>query len=129
MKFLINECLSPTLAEIARNRGFTESMHVNWLGLRSRQDWTLVRRAVDDGYVLVTNNRTDFTSLIDREPRHPGLVCINIAAGHMSLCVQQKLFDYAMAQITDNDLTDQIVEITLTDDSTVRYDRFPSDPA
>ena len=104
-------------------------MHVNWLGLRSRQDWTLVRRAVDDGYVLVTNNSTDFTSLIDREPRHPGLICINIAAGHMSLGVQQRLFHYAMAQITGTDLTSQVIEITLTDDSTVRFDRFPSGPA
>ena len=127
--FLIDECLSPTLAEMAHNHGFPESMHVNWLGLRSRQDWTLVQRAVDDGYVLVTNNSTDFTSLVDREPRHPGLVCINIAASHMSLGVQQRLFEYAIAQVTGTDLTGQVVEITLTDDSTVRFDRFPSGSA
>ena len=54
MKFLIDECLSPTLAAIARDRGYPESMHVTWLGLRARQDWALVRRAVADGYVLVT---------------------------------------------------------------------------
>ena len=54
MKFLIDECLSPTLAVMARRCGFPESTHVTWIGLRSRQDWTLIRRAVDDGYVLVT---------------------------------------------------------------------------
>lgn len=44
MKLLIDECLSPTLAAMARERGFPESTHVTWLGLRSRQDWALVRR-------------------------------------------------------------------------------------
>ena len=89
MKFLIDECLSPKLATIARTRGFPESTHVTWLGLRSRQDWALVRRAIDDGYVLVTNDRADFTSLMEREPVHSGLVCVNMAHGLMSLAVQQ----------------------------------------
>ena len=56
MKFLIDECRSPTLAAMARECGFHESTHVTWVGLRSRQDWALVRRAVEDGYVLVTPN-------------------------------------------------------------------------
>ncbi len=68
MKFLIDECLSPSLAVIARERGYPLSTHVTWLGLRARQDWALVRRAVADGYVLVTNDRADFTPLMEREP-------------------------------------------------------------
>jgi predicted nuclease of predicted toxin-antitoxin system len=72
MKFLIDECLSPTLVWLAHDRGFGESTHVNWLGLRSRKDWSLLRRAVDAGYVLVTNNTTDFTPLVSREMVHPG---------------------------------------------------------
>ncbi len=68
MKFLIDECLSPDLVAIARDRGFSLSTHVTWLGLRSKKrDWTIVRRAIEDGYVLVTNNTTDFTSLAGRE--------------------------------------------------------------
>ena len=73
MKFLIDECLSPSLTMMARARGFPESMHTTWLGLQSLQDWALVRRAIDEGYVTVTNNRApDFTALIGREPHHPG---------------------------------------------------------
>ena len=68
MKFLIDECLSPTLATIARKRGFPQSTHVSWLGLSSRiaeieiqilqidarrveeaKDWLLVRRAIRTG--------------------------------------------------------------------------------
>ena len=128
MKFLIDECLSPKLATIARTRGFPESTHITWLGLRSRQDWALVRRAVDDGYVLVTNDRADFTSLMEREPVHPGLVCVNMAHGLMSLAVQQALFEYALGRIADDDLAGQVLEVTLTADRTVRVDRYPPVP-
>ena len=129
MKFLIDECLSPTLATIARTRGFPESTHVTWLGLRSRQDWAIVRRAVDDGYVLVTNDRADFTSLMEREPVHPGLICLNMAHGLMSLIVQQALFAHALGRVADDDLAGQVLEITLTSGRTVRVDRYPSVPA
>lgn len=124
MKFLIDECLSPTLATIARTQGFPESTHVTWIGLRSQKDWNLVRRAVDDGYVLVTNDRTDFTSLMEREPVHPGLVCVNVAPELMSLAVQQVLFEHALERIADDDLAGQVLEVTLTADRTLRVDWY-----
>ena len=96
MKFLIDECLSPELVAIARARGHGESMHVTWLGMRSRKDWLIVRRAIADGYVLVTNNTTDFRALLGREEVHAGLICINVAPGLMSLDVQQRLFALAL---------------------------------
>lgn len=67
MKLLIDECLSPALVALARTRGLHESTHVTWLGMRSKKDWAIVRRAVRDGYVLVTNNTADFTALCERE--------------------------------------------------------------
>ena len=129
MKFLIDECLSPTLAVKARRCGFPESTHVTWIGLRSRQDWTLVRRAVDEGYVLVTHNSVDFTAMMEREPHHPGLVCMNVAHGLMSLDVQQRLFEHAMTHIADVDLSGQVLEVTLTAERKVRFDRYPSGTA
>lgn len=129
MKFLIDECLSPTLAAMARECGFPESTHVTWIGLRSRRDWALVRRAVEDGYVLVTHNSADFSALMERETRHPGLICMNVAHGLMSLEVQQRLLEHAMTQIAGVDLSGQIVEITLTAERKVRLDRYPSGAA
>lgn len=58
MKFLIDECLSPELVAIARAHGHGEFTHITWLGMRSRKDWSIVRRAVTDGYVLATIRRT-----------------------------------------------------------------------
>ena len=124
MKFLIDECLSPSLATMARKRGFPESTHVNWLGLRSRKDWLLVRRAIRDGYVLVTNDMIDFTSLMERERGHPGLVCINVAHGLMSIEVQTRLFELALDQLAEVDLEGQILEVTLSADLVVRVARY-----
>ena len=129
MKFLIDECLSPSLATIARGRGFPESTHVTWIGLRSRQDWALAQRAIEDRYVLVTHDRADFTSLMEREPFHPGLVCMNVAHGQMSLGVQQALFEQALEHVGDSDLGGLVVEITLRADRTVRVASYPSGPA
>ncbi len=129
MKFLIDECLSPSLAAMARACGYPESTHVAWLGLRSRQDWALVRRGVEDGYTTVTNNSADFTALMERDPAHPGLVCIDVAHGLMRLDVRQRLFGYALAQIADTDLTGRIVRVALTADRTVQFELHSPDAA
>ena len=50
VKFLIDECLSPALAALARQRGYLEPTHVTWLGMASRKDRTVAQRAVDDGF-------------------------------------------------------------------------------
>ena len=96
MKFLIDECLSPELVALARARGFHQSTHVTWLGMRSRRDWAIVRRAIEEGFVLVTNNTVDFRALYVREEIHAGLVCLNVAPGLMRLEVQRLLFLLAL---------------------------------
>ena len=124
MKFLIDECLSPTLVRLAHDRGFGETTHVNWLGLRSRKDWSLLRRAIDAGYVPVTNNTTDFTPLVSRETVHPGLVCLNVAAGLMSLDVQRRLFTLALDHLGEAEPVNEVIQVTLLANRTVRLDRY-----
>ena len=122
MKFLIDECLSPKLAEIARDRDFVLSTHVNWLGLQSEEDWIIVQRAVDESYVIVTNNKTDFMDLVGRQDIHAGLVCLN-APGLMSLKVQQDLFEFALGQLDDEPVND-VLDITLTPELEIKCDRY-----
>ena len=124
MKFLVDECLSPDLVAIARDRGFALSTHVTWLGLRSKKDWIIVRRAVKDSYVLVTNDTADFTSLVGREEVHPGLICLNVMPGHMSLKVQRVLFEIALDQLAGDEPVNEVIGITLTADRKVRIDRY-----
>ena len=86
----------------------------------------MVRRAIDEGYVLVTNNRTDFTSLMRSEPHHPGLLCLNLAHGLMRLEAQKELFRYALLVIGDTDLEAQFLEITLDPNQTISTERYSS---
>ena len=117
MKFLVDECLSPGLVALARKRGHGESTHVTWLGLRSSKDWAIVRRAIDDGYVLVTNNTTDFRSLLRREKVHAGLVGLNVAPG-------LRLFALALDRLGDSEPMNELLEITLMENKSIRIERY-----
>jgi predicted nuclease of predicted toxin-antitoxin system len=123
VKFLIDECLSPELVGDARAHGHMESTHVTWLGIGGRRDWLIVRRAVDNGYVLVTNNTEDFTALLAREELHAGLVCLNAAPGLMSLAIQQRLFALALERLPDEPIN-EVLEITLKADRSILIDRY-----
>ncbi len=106
-------------------RGHGESTHVTWLGMRSRKDWSIVRRAVADGYyVLVTNNATDFRALLGREEVHAGLVCINMAANVMSLEVQRRLFALALDRLGGREPINELLEITLDERRVVHVERY-----
>lgn len=124
MKFLIDECLSPELVAIAKARGFQESTHVTWLGMRSRKDWVIVRRAADEGFVLVTNNTVDFTALYEREAIHAGLVCLNVTPGLMRLDVQKSLFALALDRLGAAEPVNEALEISLTADGAVLVERY-----
>jgi predicted nuclease of predicted toxin-antitoxin system len=129
VKFLIDECLSPELVRIAHERGHGESTHITWLGLRSRKDRSIVRRAVDAGYVLVTNDTFDFTSLISRESIHPGLVCLDVAPGLMSLEIQRRLFALALDHLGDAEPINEVLQVTLLKDQSIRIDRYDLPPS
>ncbi|MCY4500420.1 MAG: DUF5615 family PIN-like protein [Alphaproteobacteria bacterium] len=125
MKFLIDECLSPNLADIALDRGFPHSAHVNGIQLGSRPDSVLVRHAIDADYVLVTNNSADFTELMRHEPHHPGLICIDVVPGLMNLSMQERLFELVLAKVTGQDLRGKIVEIRHTASGKDRFSIYP----
>ena len=66
--------------------------------------------------MLVTNDRTDFTTLVQREPRHPSLVCITVAHGLMSFDVQTRLFEHALVRLEGQDIAGRVLEIALRAD-------------
>ena len=122
MKFLVDECLSQQLTAMARDRGYTNSSHVHWLGLGGIQDWNLIRRAVEEDWTLVTKNSYDFRGragspgepgLYASQAIHAGLVCLNGPPG-MNLALQEELFDIALSEIAarGDDLVNQVLEVT-----------------
>ena len=124
MKFLIDECLSPELATMARQRGHPDSTHVTWTGLRSRPDHAIARRAVDGDFVLVTHNTVDFRPIYAREGLHVGFVGFNVAPGLMSLDLQRRLFAFALSLIEPNELINEALEVTVTLDRAVEHARY-----
>jgi hypothetical protein len=80
-RFLIDENLSVELPAIAHAAGF-EAQHVNQLGLRARGDPVLMRRILDENWMLVTNNWREFLARYRaRAPLHEGLVLLVAASG------------------------------------------------
>ena len=75
MKFLVDECLSPALVTTANEHGF-EAHHVAHRGWDGLKDGQLLKRMMDEEFILVTNNRDDFVELVSGVELHPGLVVI-----------------------------------------------------
>ena len=56
MKFLIDECLSPKLVEVARERDY-EASHIVWIGMQCWKDWELKRVILDGDWTFVTKKQ------------------------------------------------------------------------
>ena len=109
MKFLIDECLHTSLVTVAHDAGHV-CEHVNFLGLGGYKDWQLMAKIRGEDYTLVTNNRTDFTSLYAKEELHAGLVIIlpNVTPSR-----QRELFRASLSHIGNRDLTNAVLEVDL----------------
>src|ERR1700704_771775 len=136
MKLLIDECLSAELAKLAQSRGHGNSSHVVWLKKSGWKDWSLKRLILDGDWTFVTKNSIDFRGPSSRRGSkgqysdvalHAGLICLNGPEG-MDLDLQLELFELALDEIGDGDLTNQVLEITLEDQTEIRVLRYALPP-
>lgn len=133
MKFLIDECLSPKLAELARRRGYGESSHIVWLGRAGAKDWDLIPFIIDGDWTFVTRNAIDFRGTASQAGKkgqyarvglHAGLICLNGPDG-MPRDLQLELFEQALLELgVQSDLVNQVLEISLEDDGHLRAVRY-----
>ena len=127
MKFLIDECLSLALVQIAIDSGHGESSHVAWLGRAGRKDWDLIRFIVAGDWTFVTRNSRDFRGkrgLHGKQAVHAGLVCLNAVDG-MDLDLQSQLFELALDELAEPaDLVNQALEITLLESGEIEIARY-----
>jgi len=75
VKFLIDECLTTFLVAVAENKGFA-AVSAPHFGMAGWQDRTIAKAALDQDFVLVTNNRRDFLKLYRAFDIHPGMIII-----------------------------------------------------
>lgn len=111
--FLIDECLSPDLAEAARGRGF-HALHVNWANLRRKSDRHVALYALDRNLILVTNNTVDFENIYRAKEIHPGLIFIECEADRvLTREMQVRLFELAMDEIIDDEPVNEALLVEL----------------
>jgi hypothetical protein len=122
-KFLIDECLTPALALLARERGFVESSHVTWLGKNGWKDWQLKDFILEQDWTFVTRNSVDFRGPADSPdsqgqytgvPIHAGLICIN-GPDRMDARVEEELFGVVLDVIGSAGIVNEVIEITLAE--------------
>ena len=131
MKYLIDECLSPSLVHIAKDEGF-DSAHVNHRGLRGKPDHVIMKYILDGDWTFMTNNADDFRpppgSPSERPcyvgvDVHAGLICLNIPVmpdkmpEGGGIPIQERYFKDALDGLTDilPDLTNKILEVDPVD--------------
>jgi predicted nuclease of predicted toxin-antitoxin system len=95
VRFLIDECLSVDLVDVAGQAGH-EAHHVAHVGKAGWKDWNVLRYARDGDFVFVTNNASDFRRLYAAEPLHAGLVILLPTVGRD---LQKKLFRAAVEEL------------------------------
>ena len=120
-KFLIDECLSPALALLAREQGFVESSHVTWLGKSGWKDWELRAFILEQDWTFVTRNSVDFRGPADQPGSHgqyadvllhAGLVCIN-GPDRMTAEIETELFAVVLEAIGTTEIVNEVIEINL----------------
>ena len=74
-KLLIYECLHPGLVALAKERGIVAEFGPH-IGKSGWQDHNLVPFAVENDYIIVTNNRRDFLKLYMQHNLHGGLIIL-----------------------------------------------------
>ncbi|HZL68205.1 MAG TPA: hypothetical protein VFC29_12845 [Candidatus Limnocylindrales bacterium] len=127
------------MTKLAQRRGHAEASHIAWVGKRGWKDWELKAVILDGDWTFVTKNSIDFRGPDDAPGSrgqyadvalHAGLICLNGPVG-MDLDLQLELFEAALDELDcDNDLVNQVLEITLPDPAdeieVLRY-KLPAD--
>ena len=114
MKFLIDEDLSPRVAERVRTEGGVDVIHLRDRDLLGQPDPVILQRAYDEDRILVTANVKDFQRLARARALHPGIVLV--LGGSLSRDEQVALMYKAIAELEQEllegrDMVNRVLEI------------------
>jgi hypothetical protein len=107
-----------------------------WLNKGGWKDWSLKQFILDGDWTFVTTNSIDFRGpssgrgskgQYSDAALHAGLICLNAPEG-MDLDLQLELFELALHEISDGDLINQVLEITIEDQTEIRVLRYALPP-
>ncbi|MEL7225845.1 MAG: DUF5615 family PIN-like protein [Cyanobacteria bacterium P01_D01_bin.36] len=76
MKFLVDECTGPSVAEWLRNEGY--EVYSVFDESRGISDDEILTKAHEEGWILITNDK-DFGAMVNRENRpHCGIIFLRL---------------------------------------------------
>lgn len=108
LRFLIDECLSPELAEVALDAGY-DGAHVGHRGLLRTPDPQIARYCLVNDLIVVTNNARDFRAIYEAFPLHPGLV---VVLPVVRIAQQRRLFELVFKRLErERDLVNKLAEV------------------
>jgi predicted nuclease of predicted toxin-antitoxin system len=110
IQFLVDECLSPKLVEVAHRYGYV-AHHVQYRQWKSREDQALLAFIRAEDLTIVTNNWKDFEPMLRREEVHPGAIVLP----HVPREGQIATFELALRAITavdpSLDMVNTVIEV------------------
>ncbi len=118
----MDECLHTSLVPVAHRAGY-EAYHVIHRGKSGASDEELVRFALAEDLIVVSNNPKDFRRLVGRIDLHPGLILILPNVGS---ALQRQLFGRALQRIKEDQLADLMNKVVEVDFDGVRIYDLPA---
>lgn len=123
IKFLIDECLTPSLKSVAIVRGYVNSNCIRDLGLRGETDSTLFKKVINEGWTFVTRNDSDWSKLYKNVEIHDGFVLV--LPNNIDRNDQVVLFTKMLDVVDDHeDLINKVVSIEINGE--IKIEDFPN---
>ena len=114
MKFLVDECLSPSYVARLAERGHFDAIHPSYIGLVGVRDDTIVARALTDDRVIVTSNARDYRKLLAGIPIHPGAIVVEQLNRERSWAFIALALDYIELQLQPDDyMINRVIEVSV----------------
>ena len=127
MRLFLDECISPRIADPLNAEGHvvTPLRDVGGLG---EPDYKVLRRCIDQDYVLVTQDARDFRQLVGREKIHPGLIILPNLGRRETATLLREAIDYLDGSGDPMDLmVNGVLEVT--EDGNLRFIHLPATEA
>ena len=98
MQFFIDECLSPQIAARLNESGAHAAVHPRDIGRRGDPDHVVLRNAIAEDRIIVTENARDFRGLVGKEELHPGPIILPCVFRDRCLQLLEKVIAFLEAE-------------------------------
>jgi predicted nuclease of predicted toxin-antitoxin system len=123
VKLLLDENLSPWVAETLRKEDGVDAVHVRERGLLEANDRAVLERAYAEDRIVVTCNADDFVRFARAHELHPGLVLVE--EGDLRRPEQLEVVRRALAVLSgERDLVNRVLRIWR--DGTTVFEEVPA---